>query len=114
MMMASVADLLEMLDFVAALEAVIMGEFRPEVRSKVLLSSSRLELRQVEAVVEDGAAVRKGVYNGGFHGAGRGSAGTLLEDGVRKEEEAFEGLCGSRVSGAAGEYPVRGVLWGRL
>ena len=48
MVMASVADRLEMLEVCAALETAIIGELRPEVCAEVLMSSMRLGLRQVE------------------------------------------------------------------
>ena len=48
MVMASVADRLEVVDVFAALEAAVIGELRPEVCAEVLMSSMRLGLRQVE------------------------------------------------------------------
>ena len=44
MVMASVADRLEMLDVLAVLEAAIIGELRAEVCAEVLMSSRRLGL----------------------------------------------------------------------
>ena len=49
MVMASVADRLEMLEVCAALEAAIIGELCAEVCAEVLMSSRRLGLGQVEA-----------------------------------------------------------------
>ena len=60
MVMASVADRLEMLDVFAVLEAAIMDELRPEVCAEVLMSSKRLGLWKVEEAA-CGAAVRQGV-----------------------------------------------------
>ena len=48
MVMASVADRLEMLDVLAVLEAAIMGELRPDVCAEVLMSCRRLGLVRVE------------------------------------------------------------------
>ena len=48
MVLARVADLLEMLNVFAVLEATIMGKLRPEVCAEVLMNSRWLGLRQVE------------------------------------------------------------------
>ena len=97
MVMASVADRLEMLDVFAMLETAIIGELRTEVCAEVLMSSRRLGLRQVEKAAW-GMAVRRFdevCRTAGFMGLDEETVGKLLEEdglGVRKEEEVFEGL----------------------
>ena len=49
MIMTSVADRLQMLEVVAALESAIIGELRAGLCAEVLMSSRRMGLRQVEA-----------------------------------------------------------------
>ena len=99
MVMASVADRLEMLEVCAALETAIIGELRPEVCAEVLMSSRRLGLGQVEEAAW-GMAVRRFdevCRTAGFMGLDEETVGKLLEEdglGVVKEEEAFEGLVG--------------------
>ena len=99
MEMASVADRLEMLDVLAVLEAVIISELRPEVCAEVLMSSRRVGLRMVEEAAW-GMAVRQFdevCRTAGFMVLDEATVGRLLDDdglGVRKEEEAFEGLVG--------------------
>ena len=107
MVMASVADRLEMLDVFELLEAAIIGELRAEVCAEMLMSSRRQGLRQVEAAAW-GMAVRRFdevCRTAGFMGLDEETVGKLLEEdglGVRKEEEAFEGLVGW-MKGDAGE-----------
>ena len=63
MVMASVADWLEMLDVFAVLEAAIIGELRAEVCAEVLMSRMRLGLVQGGggSVGDGGGAVQRGV-----------------------------------------------------
>ena len=89
MVLASVADRLEMLDVFAVLEAAIMGELRPEVCAEVLMSSRRLGLRQVE---EAGWEMAVGRFDevcrtAGFMGLDEETVRNLEEDwlGVVKE-----------------------------
>ena len=97
MVMASVADRLEMIDVFTALETAIIGELRPEVCAEVLMRSRGLGLGQVEEAAWE-MAVRQFdevCRTAGFMGLDEETVGKLLgEDGlgVRKEEEAFEGL----------------------
>ena len=97
MVMASVADRLEMLDVVAALEASIINELRSDMCAEVLISSRWLRLEQVEAAAWRMAVRRfdEVCRTAGFMGLDEETVGKLLEEdelGVRKEEEAFEGL----------------------
>ena len=99
MVMASVADRLEMLDVFAVLETAIIGDLRLEMCAEVLMSSKLLGLGQVEEAAW-GMAVRQFdevCRTAGFMGLDEETVGKLLEEdglGVRNEEEAFEGLAG--------------------
>ena len=115
MVMASVADRLEMLDVLAVLEAAIIGELRPEVCVEVLLSSRRQGLSQVEAAAWGMAVERFDEVSrtAGFMGLDEETLGTLLEEdglGVRTEEEAFEGLVRWMKGGAGGGLRGRELL----
>ena len=112
LVMASVADRLEMLDVAAALEVAIIGELRSEVCVEVLMSSRELGLRQVEEAAWGVAVERFNEVSGtaGFMRLDEETVASILEQdglGVWKEEEAFEGLVGW-MKGDAG-----GVLRGR-
>ena len=115
MMMASVADRLEITEVFTALEAAIVGELRPEVCVEVLMRSRRLGLRQVEAAAW-GMAVRRFdevCRTVGFMGLDEETVGKLLEEdglGVMKEEEAFEGLVGWMTGDAGGRLRGRELL----
>ena len=115
LVMASVADRLEMLDVYAALEAFIIGELRPEVCAEVLMSSRRLGLGQVEAAAW-GKAVRRFdevCRTAGFMGLDEETVGKLLEEdglGMMKEEEVFEGLVGWMKGDASGGLRGRELL----
>ena len=82
MVMASVADRLEMLDFFAVLEAAIIGELRPEACAEVLMSSRRLGLVQVEAAAWGMAVGRfdEVCRTAGFMGLDEETVGKLLEE----------------------------------
>ena len=113
--MASVADRLEMLEVFASLEAAIIGELCPEVCAEVLMSSRRLGLRQVEKAAWGMLVERfNEVYQtANFLGLDKETVGKLLEEeclGVRKEEEAFEGLLGWMKNGAGGGLDGRELL----
>ena len=113
--MASVADRLEMLDVFAALEAAIIAELRVEVCAEVLMSSKQLGLRQVEEAALSMAESRfdEVVRTAGFMGLDEETVGKLLEEdglGVRKEEEAFEGLVGWMKGDAGGGLRGRKLL----
>ena len=115
LVMASVADRLEMLEVVAALEAAIIGELRAEVCAEVLMSSRRLGLRQVEEAAWGMAVGRfdEVCRTAGFMGLDEETVGKLLEEdglGVRKEEEAFEGLVGWMKGDAGGGLRGRELL----
>ena len=115
MVMASVADRLEMLDVLAVLEAAIIGELRPELCAEVLMSSRRLGLGKVEEAAW-GMAVRRFdevCRTAGFMGLDEETVGKLLEEdglGVVKEEEAFEGLVGWMKGNAGGGPRGRELL----
>ena len=97
MVMANVADRLEMLEVLAALEAAAIGELRAEVCAEMLMSSRRLGLGRVEEAAWR-MTVRKFdevCRTAGFMGLDEETVGKVLEEdglGVVKEEEAFEGL----------------------
>ena len=115
MVMASVADRLEMLEVCAALETAIIGELRPEVCAEVLMSSRRLRLVHVEAAAW-GITLRRFdevCRTAGFMELDEETMGKLLEEdglGVVKEEEAFEGLLGWMKGGAGGGLRGRELL----
>ena len=115
MVMASVADRLEMLDVFNVLEAAIIGELCPEVCAEVLISSRRLGLSLVEEKAW-GMAVRRFdevCRTAGFMTLDEETVGKLLEEdglGVVKEEEAFEGLVGWMKGDAAGVLRGRALL----
>ena len=112
MVMASVADRLEMLEVCAALEAAIIDELRLEVCAEVLMCSRRLGLGQVEEAAWGMAVGRfdEVCRTAGFMGLDEETVGKLLEEdglGVVKEEEAFEGLVGW-MKGDVGGRSLRG------
>ena len=112
MVMASVADRLEMLDVFEALETAIIGTLCPEVCAEVLMSSRRLGLGRVE---EAGWKMSVRCFDEvcrttGFMGLDEETVGKLLEEdelGVTKEEEAFEGLVGWMMGDTGGR--LRGL-----
>ena len=111
MIMASVADRLEMLDVVAALEDTIISELDVGICAEVLMSSRRLWLRQVEKAAWEMAVARFDEVSGtaGFMELDEEVLGRLLDSdglGVRTEEEAFEGLV--RWMKGGGGYGLRG------
>ena len=115
MLMASVADRLEMLEVVAALEAAIISELRVEVCVEVMMSNRRLGLRQVEKAAWEMAVewfdeVSK---TPSFIELDEETVGMLLEEdglGVMKEEEAFEGLVGWMKGDCEGQLRGRELL----
>ena len=111
MAMASLADRLQMEDVVAALEDSI--QLRVDVCAEVLISSQRHGLRRVEEAAWGMAVGRfEEVSKTAFTHLDEESVGRLLEEdglGVRKEEEAFEGLV--RWMKGIGDWD--GVLRGR-
>ena len=121
MAMANVADRLEMLEIVTVLEAVIIGELNTGMCAEALMSSRRLGLRQVEdeawgMVVERFDEVSE---TAGFMGLDEETMGRLLEEdglGVKKEEEAFEGLVrwmkGDAGGGLRGRELLRKIRFG--
>ena len=95
--MASLADRLQMEDVVAALEDLILAELGADVCAEVLISSQRHGLRRVEEAAWGMAVGRfeEVSKTAGFTHLDEETVGRLLEEdglGVRKEEEAFEGL----------------------
>ena len=97
MIMASVADRLQMLDIVAAVEDAIVAELSPKMCTEVLMSSRRLGLMQVEEAAWNMAVERfeEVSKSADFVGLDEETVGRLLDEdrlGVRKEDEAFEGL----------------------
>ena len=90
MVMASVADRLEMLDVFAVLEAVVMGELRPDVCAEVLMSSRRLGLGQVEEAAWGMAVGRfdEVCRTAGFMGLDEETVRNLEEDGLGVVKEA--------------------------
>ena len=95
--MASVADRLQMVEVVSALENAIIGQLCAGICAEVLLSSMQLGLRHVEAAAWGMAVDRFDEVSAteGFKGLDEETMGRLLEEdglGVKKEEEAFEGL----------------------
>ena len=115
LVMASVADRLEMLDVSAVLEAAIIGELHGEVCAEMVMMSRRLGLRQVEAAAWGMAVERFVEVSGtaGFTGLDEETVGKLLEEdmlGVAKEEEAFEGLVAWMKGGPGGGLRGRELL----
>ena len=97
MAVASLADRLQMVDVVAALEDSILVEIGTGVCAEVLISSQRHGLRRVEQAAWGMAVGRfeEVSKTAGFMHLDEETVGRLLEEeglGVRKEEEAFEGL----------------------
>ena len=105
MIMASVADRLEMLDVVSAIEASIVGELCAETCAVALMSSKQLGLKQVESAAWGMALKHFDTVSrtARFMGLDEETVGRLLEeDGLGvMEEEAFEGLL-EWMKGAAG------------
>ena len=118
MMMASVADRLQMAEVVTALEDAMMGEMRVGTCAEVLEGSRRLGLRRAEEAAW-GMAVDRFEEVGataGFRGLDEETVGRLLEDdglGVRREEAAFEGLVGW-MKGGEGRGPAGRELMGKI
>jgi hypothetical protein len=118
MMMASVADRLQMAEVVMALEAIIMGEIRVGTCAEALVVSRQLGLSRVE---EAAWKVVVGKFEevcatAGFMGLDEETVGRLLEDdglGVRTEEVAFEGLVGW-MKGGEGRGPAGRELMGNI
>ena len=118
MMMASVADRLQMAEVVVALEDAIMGEMRVGTCAEVLEGSRRLGLLRVE---EAAWAMAVGKFEevcatAGFMGLDEEILGRILEDdelGVRREEAAFEGLVGW-MKGGEGRGPAGRELMGKI
>ena len=95
--MASLADRLQMVDIVAVLEDSILAELGTGVCAEVLISSQGHGLRRVEEAAWGMAVGRfeEVSKTAGFIDLDEETLGRLLEEdglGVRKEEEAFEGL----------------------
>ena len=118
MMMASVADRLQMVEVVTALEDAIMEEMRVGTCAEVLEGSRRLGLRRVEEAAWGVAVDRFEEVCGtaGFMGLEEETVGRLLEEdglGVRREEAAFEGLVGW-MKGGEGRGPAGRELMGKI
>ena len=97
--MANVADRLEMLEIFTVLEAAILGELCAGMCAEVLMSSRRLGLGKVEEAAWAMAVERFDEVSrtAGFMRLDEETVGKLLEEdglGVRKEEEVFEALAG--------------------
>jgi hypothetical protein len=118
MMMASVADRLQIVEVLAVLEDAIMGEIRVGTCAEALEGSRRLGLLRVEEAAW-GMAVGKFeevCATAGFMVLDQETVGRLLEDdelGVRSEEAVFEGLVGW-MKGAEGRGPAGRELMGKI
>ena len=115
MTMASVADRLQIVEVVAALEDAIMGELSVGNCAELLIGSRRLGLRQVEAAAWQMAVDRFETVSrtAGFIDVDEETVGTLLDEdglGVRNEEEAFEGLVWWMRGGEGGRVVGRDLL----
>jgi hypothetical protein len=118
MMMASVADRLQMVDVATALEDAIMGEMRVGTCAEVQEGSRRLGLRRVEEAAWGMAVDRFEEVCGtaGFMALEEETVGRLLEDdglSVRREEAVFEGLVGW-MKGGEGRGPAGRELMGKI
>jgi hypothetical protein len=117
-MMASVADRLQVAEVASALEDAIMGEIRMGTCAEVLERSRRLGLRRVEEAAWGMAVERFEEVCGtaGFMGLEQETVGRFLEDdglGVRREEAVFEGLVGW-IKGGEGRGPAFRELLGKI
>jgi hypothetical protein len=118
MMMASVADRLQMAEVVVALEDAIMGEMMVRTCAEVLEGSRRLGLGRAEEAAWGMAVNRfeEVCATAGFMMLEEETVGRLLEEdglGVRSEEAAFEGLLGW-MTGGEGRGPAGRELMGRI
>jgi hypothetical protein len=118
LMMASVADRLQMTEVATVLEDAIMGQLRVETCAEVLEGSRRLGLRRVEEAAWGIAVDRfeEVCATAGFMGLEEETVGRLLEVdglGVRREEAAFEGLVGW-MKGGEGRGPAGRELMGKI
>ena len=114
LVLASVADRLEMMEVGAALEEAIIRQLSVGVCGDVLMASCRLGLGRVEAAARELGLERfeELTATRGFMEIDEEVMGSLLEDDglcVSKEEAAFEGLVGW-MKGGGGELRGRGLL----
>jgi WD40 repeat protein len=118
LLMASVADRLQMAEVAKALEDAIMEEIRVGTCAEALEGSRRLGLLRVEEAAWGMAVERfeEVCATAGFMGLDEETVGRLLEDdrlGVRREEAAFEGLVGWMKWGE-GRGPAGRELMGKI
>jgi hypothetical protein len=97
MTMASVADRLQMLEVLTALEDAIICEIGVNTSAELLMESRRLGLKRVEEASWSMVVRRFQEVSGttGFLGLDEETVGRVLEEddlGVRREEEALKGL----------------------